>query len=81
MKTSKQIDKEMVQITAPVPIDIYFRMKFEAEAYGYQDMAKYMRAHFTNYFAETNYGLGSILNDVKQLNKELDSMTGRTDNA
>ena len=55
MKTSKQIDKETVQITAPVPIDIYFRMKFEAEDSGYTDMAKYIRAHFINYFTETGF--------------------------
>lgn len=55
MKTSKQIDKETVQITAPVPIDIYFRMKFEAEDSGYTDMAKYIRAHFINYFTEKGF--------------------------
>ena len=55
MKTTKQIDKENVQITAPVPIDVYFRMKFEAEDSGYSDMAKYIRAHFVNYFTEKGF--------------------------
>ena len=75
MKTSKQIDRETVQITAQVPIDLYFRMKFEAESFGYKDMAKYIRAHFINYFSEKVYGLEDVLKDLKALNDEIGGIT------
>lgn len=62
MKTTKQIDNMTVQITAPIPVDIYFRMKFEAEDSGYTDMAKYIRAHFINYFTEKGFENGKTSN-------------------
>lgn len=55
MKTSKQIDKEKVTVAATVDIDTYFRMKFAAEAAGYNDMSNYIADMFRNHFVKEGY--------------------------
>lgn len=55
MKTSKQIEKESLVVAFQLPIDLYFRMKFEAEKEGYADMSKYARDIFRNHFIEEGF--------------------------
>lgn len=43
MKTSKQIEKENVVVAFSLPVEMYFKMKFNAEELGYKDMSKYIR--------------------------------------
>lgn len=62
MKTSKQIEKESLVVAFQLPIDLYFRMKFEAEKNGYTDMSKYARDIFKNHFIEE----GFRVNDEQQ---------------
>ena len=52
MKTSKQIENELVMCSFTAPAELYFKMKFEAEKLGYKDMAKYYRDHFKTHFIE-----------------------------
>lgn len=48
MRTTKQLEKENVVISVEVPVEAYFRMKFEAERLGYKDMSKYLRPILVN---------------------------------
>ena len=43
MKTSKQIGKESVNITVVLPVESYFRLKFEAEDAGYTTFSDFIR--------------------------------------
>ena len=55
MKTSKQIENELVMCSFTAPAELYFKMKFEAEKLGYKDMAKYYRDHFKTHFVENGF--------------------------
>lgn len=55
MKTSKQIEKDSIIVAFQLPVELYFRMKFDAESAGYQDMSKYARDIFRNYFTEKGF--------------------------
>lgn len=55
MKTSKQIENELVMCSFTAPAELYFKMKFEAEKLGYKDMAKYYRDHFKTHFIENGF--------------------------
>ena len=43
MRTSKQIEQENIVTSFQLPVELYFRMKFDAEELGYKDMSKYLR--------------------------------------
>lgn len=55
MKTSKQIERDSVVVAFQLPVEMYFRMKFEAEDNGYTDMSKYARDIFRNHFVEEGF--------------------------
>ena len=57
MKTSKQIENELVMCSFTAPAELYFKMKFEAEKLGYKDMAKYYRDSFRSHFVESRFDL------------------------
>jgi len=52
MKTTKQIEKEMVCVSTTLEVKDYFRLYFEAEKQGYHDMAKYLRDILTGKIKE-----------------------------
>ncbi len=52
MKSTKQIAKEMVVVSTTLEVKDYYRLYFEAEKQGYQDMAKYLRDLLTGKIKE-----------------------------
>ena len=65
MKTSKQIEKDSIVVAFQLPVELYFRMKFDAEAIGYKDMSKYARDIFKNYFIEKGFVTSEEANDAE----------------
>lgn len=57
MKTTKQMEKEQVVIAFQASPELYYRMKFDAEAHGFSDMSKYIRSLFDNYFLKKVFGI------------------------
>jgi hypothetical protein len=55
MRNTKQLEKEKVVISVEIPVELYFRMKFEGERIGYRDMSKYHRDILLNHFSESRF--------------------------
>ena len=55
MRTTKQLEKEKVVISVEIPVELYYRMKFEGETLGYVDMSKYARSILANHFTEAGF--------------------------
>lgn len=60
MKSTKQIEKETVVVSVGVPVELYYRMKFEAEKHGYNDMSKYLRGLLINHFCEAGFSTEEV---------------------
>lgn len=55
MRTTKQLEKERVVISVEIPVELYYRMKFEGERLGFSKMSEYVRNILVNHFTSNDF--------------------------